>query len=357
VVRVLHVVGRLSSRGGAYWHLLAILHAQCQEHTLHVVAGERDADVECPAPVTLLPGVESRTRRTVDLDSAVQSFAPDVIHLHAIVNPAVLEWGAERDAILTVQDHRYFCPGRGKWTRAGGACRETMSRELCRDCVGAGDYFEDVMRLTEERLAALKRTARVVVLSRFMQAELAAAGVAANRVAVIPPFVCDLDPAAAPDGAPCVLFVGRLAGAKGVGDAIEAWRRSAVDLPLIFAGTGPERTAIEAQGFEVLGWLDRRRLSRAYRRARAVLMPSLWQEPFGIVGLEALFMGVSVAAYDSGGIPEWHPGPGAGLVPRGDVAALGEALRALVTRGASPPGGFAREALMGRLHALYRARE
>ena len=36
-------------------------------------------------------------------------------------------------------------------------------------------------------------------------------------------------------------------------------------------------------------------------------MPSRWQEPFGIVGLEALTLGTAVAAWDSGGVREWHP--------------------------------------------------
>ena len=57
-----------------------------------------------------------------------------------------------------------------------------------------------------------------------------------------------------------------------------------------------------------LGWFDRRRLSAAYRRAAVLVMPSRWQEPFGIVGLEALTLGTPVAVWDSGGVRERHPG-------------------------------------------------
>jgi glycosyltransferase involved in cell wall biosynthesis len=56
-------------------------------------------------------------------------------------------------------------------------------------------------------------------------------------------------------------------------------------------------------------------------------MPSLWDEPFGIVGLEALAAGVPVVASDVGGIPSWlEPGDCGELVGRGKVGDLADAL-------------------------------
>ena len=163
-------------------------------------------------------------------------------------------------------------------------------------------------------------------------------GVPAASVHVVPPFVHDLDLQARADGPPCVLFVGRLAEAKGVREAVKAWRRSGVELPLVLAGTGPLRAELEAEAarakgppLEVLGWVEREPLSALYARAAAVILPSRWQEPFGIVGLEALRFGVPVVAWESGGVGEWHPGPG--LVRWGDVSALARALAKHVGRG------------------------
>ena len=147
---------------------------------------------------------------------------------------------------------------------------------------------------------------------------------------------------------------GGLVEAKGIGDAIEAWRRSRSVLPFVVAGTGPLRQEIETTGIEVLGWLDRRRLCAAYRRAAVVVMPSRWQEPFGIVGLEALTLGTPVAAWDSGGVREWHPG-GELLAPWGDVDALARAIRVGPGCRVDSPRGFERDLLIRRMEAVYAA--
>jgi glycosyltransferase involved in cell wall biosynthesis len=292
----------------------------------------------------------------VDLDSLRDAVRPDVVHAHNLVNPAALAWAADQArAVLTIQDHRFFCPTRGKWTTEGRVCREPFSREACAGCFDDDAYFADVLALTRARLAEARRLS-VVVLSRYMRGELLAAGLDPGRVRVIPPFVHDLEPRARPDGPPCVLFVGRLVEAKGVADAVLAWRRSGVALPLVFAGAGPLRESAARSGAQVLGWVSRARLGALYARARAVLVPSRWQEPFGIVGLEALHCGAPVVAYEGGGIAEWHPGGGL-LAPWGDVDALAAALRRAVAlseaeRPALPPG-FARAALMEELVGVY----
>jgi glycosyltransferase involved in cell wall biosynthesis len=350
------VADRLTDRGGAYTWMLGILEGLAADHEVRLVVGEDDGAVRPPCALDVRPGLEARADSPTDLDDVVSAFAPDVVHVHNVVNPAVLEWAARRaDALLTVQDHRFFCPTRGKWTLSGEVCRRLMTRELCVACFEDLAYFREVHELTGRRLLSARRMP-IAVLSRYMREELVAAGVPARRVHVVPPFVHGLDPGAAASGPPCVLCVGRLVEAKGVRDAVEAWRRSGVDLPLVIAGTGPLRAELSSRahrlpGLEVLGWVERDRLSGLYRRARALLLPSRWQEPFGIAGLEALRFGVPVVAWESGGVGEWHPGPG--LVRWGDVEGLARALADAVNRRVTYPPGFEREKAVGRLLAIY----
>jgi glycosyltransferase involved in cell wall biosynthesis len=355
-MRILHVADRLTDRGGAYTWLAGILEGLAGDHEVRLVVGEDDGALRPPCPVEVRPGLEARTDSPADLDDVVAAFPPDVVHVHNVLNPAVLAWAAGRaDTLLTVQDHRFFCPTRGKWTRSGEVCRRPMTREACASCFEDPEYFGAVHALTERRLASARRMP-VTVLSRYMREELVAAGVPARGVHVVPPFVHGLDPGATASGPPCVLFVGRLVEAKGVRDAVDAWRRSGVDLPLVIAGTGPLRGELSSRaeripGLELLGWVERDRLSALYRRARALLMPSRWQEPSGIAGLEALSFGVPVVAWESGGVGEWHPGPG--LVPWGDVEGLARALADAVNRRVTRPPSFERAEAIGRLRALY----
>jgi glycosyltransferase involved in cell wall biosynthesis len=89
-------------------------------------------------------------------------------------------------------------------------------------------------------------------------------------------------------------FIGRLAPEKGIEDAIEASIRAGVRLTII--GEGPLRESISAIGgnVHVLGWLDHHEIAARISSARAVLMPTRYPEPFGLVAMEASASGIPV---------------------------------------------------------------
>ncbi len=89
-------------------------------------------------------------------------------------------------------------------------------------------------------------------------------------------------------------FIGRLTPEKGIEDAIEAATRAGVGLTVI--GDGPLRDSISARGgkIRVLGWLDHGEIAAAVRSARALLMPTRYPEPFGLVAMEASLSGIPV---------------------------------------------------------------
>jgi glycosyltransferase involved in cell wall biosynthesis len=193
-------------------------------------------------------------------------------------------------------------------------------------------------RWSVDRLLRLARPARFVVPSRFLRERMVAAeGLPAGRVDVlhwpVEPSISQAPPEAVRAGpARRFLFVGALVPEKGPQVLLAAFReavRERRDLTLSFAGEGPRAYVAElhaaARGLPVqfLGWLERSAVTRAYRDHDALVLPSIWDEPFAVVPLEAMALGLPVIASTAGGTAEAieHDRTGV-LVPPRDPAAL-----------------------------------
>jgi glycosyltransferase involved in cell wall biosynthesis len=124
------------------------------------------------------------------------------------------------------------------------------------------------------------------------------------------------------------LVVARLAPEKGVDLAIDACALAGV--PLVVAGDGPLRAALEARaraaGGDVrfAGRVPDAELAELRVGAAVALVPSRSAETFGLAAAEAMAAGVPVVAAATGALPELV-GPGAVVAP-GDARALAAAL-------------------------------
>lgn len=203
-------------------------------------------------------------------------------------------------------------------------------------------------------LLALRRAERVVCVSRAQAEELAARGMPAARLALVPTVVdADALAAAAPPDAvraaraelglapdaPLVLFAGRLARQKGADLLLDAWPavlRARPSATLVLAGDGPERAALEGlaaatapeDAVRFLGY--RRTLAPLWAAADVVALPSR-DEGMPRALLEAMALARPVVTTPVGGIPEvLGASPAARLVPPEDAAALSAAIVALL---------------------------
>jgi glycosyltransferase involved in cell wall biosynthesis len=71
---------------------------------------------------------------------------------------------------------------------------------------------------------------------------------------------------------------------------------------------------------------------RLYQQADLLVLPSIWQESYGLPVAEAMASGTAVLASHSGGVPELvQDGVTGRLVPRLDVGALTQAMREMLS--------------------------
>ncbi len=107
-------------------------------------------------------------------------------------------------------------------------------------------------------------------------------------------------------------FLGRINPIKGVLEAIETAKRT--NTPLVIAAPidkgAPDfyekevKPLIDGSLIRYIGEADFSTKTEYLKRARALLFPILWEEPFGLVMVEALACGTPVIAFRRGSVPE-----------------------------------------------------
>ncbi len=275
---------------------------------------------------------------------------PDVVVTASVFDTAVLDAVIAHAPrwIARVHDHRVFCPTGDRvypqfeatcTAAMGGACRGAT---IVRGCVH-GPRPSSFHRIAQ-REAVRDRLAHadaVLVSSAHMRETCAANGIDTARIAITPPPLPDAAYAPQPAKRPpsrTLVFASRLTPRKGLRSLLGALAQLApADRPrLVVAGSGDaeEREAhvqAERDGVAVTwrGHLTATELRTAIDDADAVAVPSLWPEPFGLVGIEAQARGRPAVAYRVGGIGDWIGGAGI-AVPRADQRALATAIGAVL---------------------------
>jgi len=103
-------------------------------------------------------------------------------------------------------------------------------------------------------------------------------------------------------------------------------------LRLVIVGAGPLETEVAAWAagrpeVSTAGQVDAQRCAELMASARAVVLPSTWEETFGLVAIEAMALGVPPVAADHGSFPELiTPGVDGALFRPNDPGALASAL-------------------------------
>jgi glycogen(starch) synthase len=167
----------------------------------------------------------------------------------------------------------------------------------------------------------------------------------------------DATPTVLPFSPPRLLCFGRIVREKGFDVVVRALanlRQQGFTVSLDIAGDGPEMPTlvglVESLGMDgqvrFLGWVSPDGIPDLIDTATAVVVPSRWPEPFGLVALQAAQMGRPAIATAVGGLPEVVAHGLTGLVVEpDDEQAMADAIVALLSdaRKARQLGEYARQ--------------
>jgi glycosyltransferase involved in cell wall biosynthesis len=220
--------------------------------------------------------------------------------------------------------------------RFGPAC---LALYFPRRCGGLNPVtMMRLYRVQGQRHHVLTRQSAVITHSEHMHDELVAHGIAASVIAY--PISIPSDDESSPvNVSNDILFAGRMDAVKGgmlLLNALSQVRRDlARPLRVQFSGDGPDRQQWEECAASVQagdsgisirfpGWSNESEMSAQMRASRLLVVPSVWPEPFGSVGLAAARCGVPAAAFAVGGIPQWlHDGVNGHLASASPPSAAG----------------------------------
>jgi glycosyltransferase involved in cell wall biosynthesis len=237
---------------------------------------------------------------------------------------------------------------------------------------GPADFFEAGRWRLDEKVA---RARFVACISQFCRSQgmIFAAPAHWGKMHIVH---CGVDPARyggredrGPGAGARLLFVGRLAGVKGVPVLLAALARvlpAHPDLRLTLIGDGPERGRIEAEAARLglgaavtfAGYRSQDEVAAALAETDLFVLPS-FAEGVPVVLMEAMASRVPVLATRIAGIPELvEDGVSGRLVAPGDVDGLAEALAALLAAPASWPemGAAGRARVMAEFDGATEAR-
>jgi glycosyltransferase involved in cell wall biosynthesis len=139
-----------------------------------------------------------------------------------------------------------------------------------------------------------------------------------------------------------LIFLGRLVSDKGVDLLVEALaglQQRGLTPGLTIVGSGPEEAALRQQAeslqvsaqIQFLGVKQGQELARLLNAHKILVVPSRWQEPFGIVALEGIACGCVVVGSSGGGLKDAIGDCGL-TFPNEDVSVLIDHLATLLTQ-------------------------
>lgn len=272
----------------------------------------------------------------------------EYVFFHKVTDPQMVSKLQSKFTTLSlVHDHDYYCLRKHKYLPYKRTnCPLPFTLLGCSLCSGllckknAKLSFINLPRCYA-LLSSMRKCDATIVLSEHMRYNAIINGWNPDKIHKLYPIV------ELPDNPervktmtdiPTVLYIGQLIRGKGVDLLLEALGKLTTSCKCIIVGSGNDAEYLQGLAKELhleskitwIGWSDE--VNQYYDQADVLAVPSRWQEPFGLIGIEAFSHQLPVVAFDVGGVSEWliHKVNGI-LVRHADPKAFAKALDSVLS--------------------------
>lgn len=280
------------------------------------------------------------------LRAAVERCQPEVLLFHNLIPVGSLGLydeaaRLELPVVQYIHNFRPFSPSGTMWV--GGRIQEAGLRgnpwpEVFGRAWESSFLKTLLVAAYQSRLlrgGSLSVVRRWIAVSEFMREKFIQAGVPEDRVVTLRHCWKPRGEPQPEPGSGHYLFLGRLVPEKGISTMLDAWRllekRLGDACPrLVIAGSGPEEASVQQAATRMkkvvaVGFVAGDAKENLLRGCRALIAPSIWWEPLGLIVYEAYDHARPVLAARSGGLTETvTPGLTGFLHAPGDAAALAD---------------------------------
>jgi len=328
-VKILYVHERFGALGGAEANILATAEALLdrgqQTALLHGPATGKEEGAWLQTFPTRFQYDKTSCGRAA-LTLALRQFKPDVIFLHKMADPVLLEALTENSVpvVRMVHDHDLICLRSYRYN--------PLNRSICTRATSGWCVFPCLACITRNHgsglpliwrsysskrreIALNQKLAALVVASSYMKGELVRNGFTADRISILAPVPRSSEAIfeSSFDARNLLVYSGQIIRGKGVDVLLESLALLTTHFEAVIIGDGNHRAHCErlsrrlglSNRVHFTGFVPQSELKIYHLNASIAVVSSVWPEPFGAVGLEAMRCGLPVVGFDVGGIGEW----------------------------------------------------
>ncbi len=257
------------------------------------------------------------------LTQLIKETKPDIAHINLIyhqLTPSVIHALRKNNIpmVYISHDFKLICPNYKLYHN--GVCRKCYGgkyincfKARCHKGSLVGSALVTIEAYTHKMLKSYKYLDKIIAPSHYIEEELLKAGIHKDKVICLPNFLTmktqiDLSRYSKEN---TLLYYGRLSPEKGLMVLLEALTKINTPIQVKIIGKGPQQEELERfidemnlTNVSFLGFMTGSELQKEIAKAKATVLPAIWNEPFGLTVIESLSLGTPVIGSQAGAIGE-----------------------------------------------------